>query len=61
MRTCLGAAAELTGVAQLTGVRASPGLLHCEGYVLYKSTLARGAMAAAKRAGALVSLDLASF
>lgn len=61
MRTCLGAAAELTSTAQLEGVWRPPALLHCEGYVLFKPELARGAMQAAKRAGALVSLDLASF
>jgi sugar/nucleoside kinase (ribokinase family) len=36
-------------------------LLHVEGYTLYRPELARTAMAAAKRRGALVSLDLASF
>jgi sugar/nucleoside kinase (ribokinase family) len=61
MRTCLGAAGELTSTTQLEGVWRPPALLHCEGYVLFKPELARGAMTAAKRAGALVSLDLASF
>lgn len=37
-----------------------PSLLHCEGYCLYRPELARGAMEVAKRAGAVVSLDLAS-
>ena len=36
-------------------------LLHVEGYTLYRPELARTAMTAAKRRGALVSLDLASF
>ena len=36
-------------------------LLHVEGYTLYRPDLARAAMTAAKRRGALVSLDLASF
>lgn len=62
MRTCLGASAHLTSAVQLpqdwcAGAR----LLHCEGYCLYRAQLAREAMAAAKAAGALVSLDLASF
>lgn len=64
MRTCLGAAAELATSAQLPAgwdAAPPPALLHCEGYVLYKPALAREAMAAAKRAGAAVSLDLASF
>jgi sugar/nucleoside kinase (ribokinase family) len=61
MRTCLGAAAELTSCSQLEPGWAAPALLHCEGYVLFKPALARGVMAAAKRAGSLVSLDLASF
>lgn len=63
MRTCLGAAAELTTAAQLPPAWAHPGptLLHCEGYILYKPQAAREALAAAKAGGALVSLDLASF
>jgi len=61
MRTCLGAAAELTACSQLANCWSPPALLHCEGYVLYKPALARGAMSAAKRNGSLVSLDLASF
>lgn len=36
-------------------------LLHCEGYCLYRPQLAKEAMTAAKQAGALVSIDLASF
>ncbi|KAI8467790.1 MAG: Ribokinase-like protein [Monoraphidium minutum] len=63
MRTCLGAAAELTVAAQLPPGWAAgrPALLHVEGYALYKPALARDAMAAARAAGATVSLDLASF
>jgi sugar/nucleoside kinase (ribokinase family) len=62
MRTCLGAAAHLTSAALLPpGWPQGLSLLHCEGYCLYKPQLAREAMAAAKKAGALVSLDLASF
>ncbi len=36
-------------------------LLHCEGYCLYRPQLAKEMMQAAKAAGALVSMDLASF
>ena len=36
-------------------------LLHCEGYCLYRPQLAKEMMIAAKVAGALVSMDLASF
>lgn len=65
MRTCLGAAAELKSCEQLGAAwwptAPAPALLHCEGYCLYRPELARGAMAAAKRGGARVSLDLASF
>jgi sugar/nucleoside kinase (ribokinase family) len=61
MRTCLGAAGELKSMTQLERVWRPPALLHCEGYVLFKPELARGAMRAARAAGALVSLDLASF
>lgn len=63
MRTCLGAAAELSSVSQLARCWPAPPatLVHCEGYIMYKPTLAREAMAAAKHGGSLVSLDLASF
>jgi sugar/nucleoside kinase (ribokinase family) len=62
MRTCLGASARLQSAAQLpAGWCSGAALLHCEGYCLYRPQLAREAMAAAKAAGALVSLDLASF
>ena len=36
-------------------------LLHCEGYCLYRPQLAKEMMTIAKAAGALVSMDLASF
>eukprot|EP00775_Hariotina_reticulata_P013102 gene13102-13230_t len=62
MRTCLGASAQLTS-ASLLPVDWCRGavLLHCEGYCLYRPQLAQEAMLAAKAAGALVSIDLASF
>ncbi|KAK9831414.1 hypothetical protein WJX81_002890 [Elliptochloris bilobata] len=62
MRTSLGAAAELRSEAQLPrGWAEGAALVHCEGYVLYRPELARGVLRAARQAGALVSLDLASF
>ncbi len=36
-------------------------LLHCEGYCLYRPKLAQEMMLAVKAAGAIVSMDLASF
>jgi hypothetical protein len=36
-------------------------LLHCEGYCLYRPSLTKELTLAAKRQGALVSIDLASF
>jgi sugar/nucleoside kinase (ribokinase family) len=57
MRTCLGAAAELRCVEQLpAGWPDGAALVHVEGYILYKPALARDALRAARRAGALVSL-----
>ena len=47
--------------AAAPGGRDRASLLHVEGYTLYRPDLARAAMTAAKRRGALVSLDLASF
>eukprot|EP00879_Flechtneria_rotunda_P019425 GHRR01020403.1.p1 GENE.GHRR01020403.1~~GHRR01020403.1.p1 ORF type:complete len:362 (+),score=81.26 GHRR01020403.1:226-1311(+) len=62
MRTCLGASSQLTSSSQLPANWADGAtLLHCEGYCLYKPQLAAEVMAAAKKAGALISLDLASF
>jgi sugar/nucleoside kinase (ribokinase family) len=62
MRTCLGASAHLTAAEQLpAGWCDETLLLHCEGYCLYRPQLAREAMSRAKQAGALVSIDLASF
>lgn len=62
MRTCLGASAHLTSADQLpAGWCEGAVLLHCEGYCLYRPQLAAEAMRRAKQAGALVSLDLASF
>lgn len=62
MRTCLGASAHLTSSSMLpVGWNTGLTLLHCEGYCLYRPQLAQQAMVAAKEAGGLVSIDLASF
>lgn len=62
MRTCLGASSELTSADMLPACWSQHcQLLHCEGYCLYKPQLAREAMTAAKKAGATVCIDLASF
>eukprot|EP00878_Enallax_costatus_P038709 GHUV01044144.1.p1 GENE.GHUV01044144.1~~GHUV01044144.1.p1 ORF type:complete len:202 (-),score=51.57 GHUV01044144.1:25-630(-) len=62
MRTCLGASEHLSSASMLpSGWTDNAVLLHCEGYCLYRPQLAREAMTAAKQAGALVSIDLASF
>ena len=55
MRTHLGASSELEKAEQLPdGWTNNCRLLHCEGYCLYKPDLMRGAMQAAKKAGAEV-------
>ena len=55
MRTHLGASSELEKADQLPdGWTNNCRLLHCEGYCLYKPDLMRGAMQAAKKAGAEV-------
>ncbi|KAG2441983.1 hypothetical protein HYH02_009776 [Chlamydomonas schloesseri] len=62
MRTCLGASLELRSCAQLpAGWSQGCGLLHAEGYCLYRPQLAREMMSLARAAGALTSIDLASF
>jgi len=55
MRTALGAAAGLVGVDQLPqGWLQGAGMLHMEGYVMYRPALAKGALRAAKDQGAMV-------
>lgn len=63
MRTCLGASLELKSTSQLSPSWRPPSLslLHCEGYCLYRPALCKEVMVACKEAGALVSMDLASF
>lgn len=50
-----------TQQSQQAAARGPWGLLHCEGYCLYRAEVAGAAMRAARAAGARVSLDLASF
>lgn len=62
MRTCLCASLELNAPGLLPpGLAPQGGLLHCEGYTLYRPAVAEAAMRAARAAGGRVSLDLASF
>ena len=61
MRTYLGAAAKTTVDDLPMGTLERADALHAEGYALYKPEVLRAACVAAKRNGALVSLDLASF
>eukprot|EP00884_Botryococcus_braunii_P009420 jgi/Botrbrau1/1847/Bobra.146_1s0041.1 len=62
MRTCLAAAADLSTPDLLPeGWSLGATLVHVEGYILYKPKLAVAALRCARDAGALVSMDLASF
>jgi sugar/nucleoside kinase (ribokinase family) len=61
MRTCLGAAAHLSTDTLPLECLQGCALLHCEGYMFFKPVLLKAAIAAAKAAGAQVSIDLASF
>jgi sugar/nucleoside kinase (ribokinase family) len=64
MRTYLGAAQKLTSAEQLP-LEASElenvGLVHFEGYSLYKIDVAEATMRSARASGCKISLDLASF
>ncbi len=61
MFTFLGAASEIQ--PQDIGTRCFDGaaIVHIEGYLLFNPTVMQAALSAAKAAGAMVSLDLASF
>jgi sugar/nucleoside kinase (ribokinase family) len=61
MFTCLGASAEARPEEITAGIFADAAVVHVEGYLLFNSELIRAALDAAKEAGALISLDLASF
>jgi len=61
MRPFLGAAQELSLEDLPRHLLSGARLLHIEGYALFRPAVARAAAMAAREAGALVSLDLASF
>jgi sugar/nucleoside kinase (ribokinase family) len=61
MFTFLGASAETKPEELLEEQFKGAALVHIEGYLLLNEILIRAALEAAKKAGALVSLDLASF
>lgn len=57
MRTCLGAAADMCTPDLLPeGWSRGAGLVHVEGYILYKPQLATAALQAARASGSLVRL-----
>lgn len=61
MFTFLGASSEAKPEELLAGYFSDAALVHIEGYLLFNESLIRAALKAARAAGALVSLDLASF
>ncbi|HUI92242.1 MAG TPA: adenosine kinase [Chitinivibrionales bacterium] len=61
MFTFLGASAETKPEEILAEQFKGAALVHIEGYLLFNEKLIRAALDAAKKAGALVSLDLASY
>ena len=61
MFTYLGAASEIKPDEISTGCFDNAVIVHIEGYLLFNSDLILAALDSAKQAGALISLDLASF
>ena len=61
MLTFLGAAAEALPEEVASGCLDGAAIVHIEGYLLFNPALIRSALIAAKAAGALISLDLASY
>jgi len=61
MLTFLGASAECRPEELLNGCFAQAAIVHIEGYLLFNPELIRTAVKAARAAGAVVSLDLASY
>jgi sugar/nucleoside kinase (ribokinase family) len=61
MFTFLGASGETKPEELLAGQFKDAALVHIEGYLLFNEKLIRAALDAAKNAGALISLDLASY
>jgi sugar/nucleoside kinase (ribokinase family) len=61
MFTCLGAASEIQPSELLQCDFQDAGIVHIEGYLLFNKDIILSALEQSKKAGALVSLDLASF
>lgn len=61
MFTCLGAASEMRPDEITVAIFADAAVVHVEGYLVFNPELLRAVLTSAKNAGALVSLDLASF
>ena len=61
MLTYLGAASEMQPHELTNGCFDGAAIVHIEGYLLFNPDLIMGAVTAAKKAGALISLDLASY
>ena len=61
MCTFLGAAAELEGDELTPDLFDGYGILHIEGYLVQNHNLVQSAMQLAKKAGLLISIDLASY
>lgn len=61
MFTCLGASADLAPPDLPWSVVPTVDLVHCEGYMLCKPEVLMSSALAAKEAGVMFSLDLASF
>lgn len=61
MFTCLGAASEMQPGEITSDIFADAAMVHVEGYLVFNPDLLRAVLSSAKTAGALVSLDLASF
>lgn len=61
MLTCLGASADTQPSEITTDCFSDSAVVHMEGYLLFNPDLMTASLEAVKRAGALISLDLASF
>jgi sugar/nucleoside kinase (ribokinase family) len=61
MFTCLGAASEMQPDEITSDIFSDAAMVHVEGYLVFNPELLRAVLSSAKTAGALVSLDLASF
>jgi sugar/nucleoside kinase (ribokinase family) len=61
MFTYLGASAETRPEEITPGIFADAAVVHIEGYLLFNPDLIQAALSAANKAGALISMDLASF